>query len=176
MAKTKQVNQPSNELFAGLGLIALIIGSLYLVFDPDRATKTVDASAAEYVYDPSGWYLYQTKENKFFHIKYPNDWVRVYSGGFEGVEYFEAKTPGSGIFLKVWARSNKKHLSLDSFINEIDATNKIKPGFHILNERRIKVDGQPAVQRQEYILGKQSYSIVTYIFTENVIVEFYTDF
>ena len=176
MAKTKQTNQPSNELFAGLGLIVLIIGSLYLAFDPDRATKTEDASAAEYVYDPSGWYLYQTKKNKFFHIKYPNDWVRVYSGGFEGEEYFEAKTPGSGIFLKVWAGSNKKYQNLDSFIDEIDTANKTKSSFHILNEKKIMVDGQPAIQRQEYILGKQSYSIVTYVFTENVIVEFYTDF
>ncbi|MBI4118830.1 MAG: hypothetical protein HY452_01035 [Parcubacteria group bacterium] len=174
--QTKQQNQPSNELFAGLGLIALIIGSLYLVFDPGRTTKTEDASAAEYVYDPSGWYLYQTKENNFFHVKYPNDWVRVYGDGAKDEEYLEVKTPSGGIVFKVVAISNGKYINLDSYVNEVDDVNKSSPNFKILKERKLKVAGRPAIQREEYIISEKLYSIVTYVFSKNVIAEFYTDF
>lgn len=178
MANTKRNhnNQPSNELFAGLGLIALIIGSLYLVFDPNKnATRTEDASAAEYVYDPSGWYLYQTKVNDFFQIKYPNDWIRAYADGFEGEEYFEARTPSAGIILKVWARTNEKHSNLGSFVDEINSINKASSGFHILKEQRITVDGNPALQREGYNSLDGYYSIATYVFGDNVVAEFYTD-
>lgn len=173
----KQKDQPSNELFAGLALITLIIGSLYLAFDPDYkgVNQAEDASAAEYVYDLSGWYLYQTKVNDFFQVKYPNDWVRVYGEGFEGEEYFEARTPSAGIILKVWARANEKHPNLDSFIGQINSINKASPGFRVLKERRTTVSGRPAIQREEYNAADGYYSVATYIFNKSTVAEFYTD-
>ena len=181
MAKTKtnikQKDQPSNEIFAGLALITLIIGSLYLAFDPDYkgVNRAEDASAAEYVYDPSAWYLYQTKVNDFFQVKYPNDWVRVYGEGFSDEEYFEARTPSAGIILRVWARTNKKHADLNSFIGQINSINKVSPGFRVLKEQKIKVSGRPAIQREEYNAADGYYSVATYIFNKNTVVEFYTD-
>ncbi|MFY9493505.1 MAG: hypothetical protein WAP55_03465 [Minisyncoccia bacterium] len=178
MAYTKRNNnnQPSNELFAGLGLIALIIGSLYLVFDPTKnATRTEDAAAAEYVYDLSGWYLYQTKVNNFFQIKYPNDWLRAYANGFEGEEYFEARTPSAGIILRVWARTNERYPNLNSFMDEINSINKASSGFRILKERKITIAGRPAIQREGYNTLDGYFSVATYIFDQDAVVEFYTD-
>lgn len=173
----KRKDQPSNELFAGLALITLIIGSLYLAFDPNYkgVNQAEDAAAAEYVYDLSGWYLYQTKVNDFFQVKYPNDWVRVYGEGFEGEEYFETRTPSAGIILRVWARTNEKHPNLDSFIGQINSINKASPGFRVLEERRTTVSGRPAIQREEYNAADGYYSVATYIFNKNTVVEFYTD-
>ncbi len=167
----------NNELFGAIMLAFLILGSMYLAFNPSATqNSTPQASAGGAADETAGWYLYQTKRNKFFEVKYPHHWTFVYGGGFEGEELLQVKNAGPKIDFKVLARSNRGHANLESFLKEIDSANQTSLSFHILKEEGLIVDGRAAVQREEYIISRQVYSIVTYVSDPDIIVEFSTDF
>lgn len=171
-----QSQQPNNQLFGLLMLATLVVGSMYLAFNSKGAGNSApQAVAGNPADETAGWYLYQTKHNKFFEVRYPHHWTFVYGGGFEGKELLQVKNAGPKIDFKVLARSNRRHPNLESFLKEIDATNQTQPSFHVLREEKIIVDGRPAIQREEYLIARQVYSIVTYIFGQDVMAEFSTE-
>ncbi len=171
-----QPKEPNNQLFGLLMLVSLVVGSMYLALGPKAAKNTPQAAAGTAADETAGWYLYQTKRNKFFEVKYPHHWTFIYGGGFEGEEYLQVKNSNPKIDFKILARSNRNYPNLESFLKEIDTANQAAPSFHILKEEKLMADGQPAVRREEYVIGRQVYSVVSYIFSPNVVVEFSTDF
>ena len=168
--------EPNNQLFGLLILVSLVVGSMYLALGPKAARNTPQATAGTAADETAGWYLYQTKRNKFFEVKYPHGWTFIYGGGFEGEEYLQVKNSGPKIDFKVLARSNHSYPNLESFLKEIDTVNQTSPSFHILKEEKNIVDGWLAVQREEYVMRRQVYAMVTYIFSPDIVVEFSTDF
>lgn len=165
--------EPNNQLFGGLILLFLVLGSMYLAFNSKGAgNSTPQAAASNAADETTGWYLYQTKRSKFFEVKYPHHWTFIYGGGVKDEEYLRVKSADSKISLRVLARSNKTYANLESFVKAADAANP----RHILKEEKLIAAGQPSLRREEYVIQQQAYSITTYIFDKDIVVEFSTDF
>lgn len=147
---------------------------------PKKDTPSITLN--ETAYNTDDWYLYKTKNNDYFEIKYPADWKQIYGGGFEGEDYLDIRSSDSKTVFKILARSNNKYFSLEDYIKEIDRPNEADPSKKILKEEKLLIDGHQTIKREMYGEGifngkmvKGAY-IDTYIYTKKDIISIFTFF
>lgn len=182
MGANKKKNNPKNSslpaqnLAAGAVLI-IVVAILFFAFYNAKSEPVSSGAASIESADPTfGWYLYQTKTNNFFQIKYPYSWRVIYGGGFVGEENLYVQSPDGKTTIKVLARTNEKYQDLNSFIKEVNASYGAKIGYQFIDEEKLMLDGREAVRREEYWTERKINSITTYVFGGQSIVQLQTDF
>lgn len=173
--KVKVIEKNNSTASPAVILMAAVIAVSFLfLYEKPEAKET---SAAPVVPDPtSGWYLYQTKTNNLFQIKYPYTWQVISSGGFAGEENLYVQSPDQKTTLKILGRTGDQYSDWDAFLENLDKANAQNHGLTLLKEEYIDVDSQTALRREEYLAGEKASSIVTYIFKGKTIVQLETDF
>ncbi|MEK9174654.1 MAG: hypothetical protein AAB725_01645 [Patescibacteria group bacterium] len=173
----KNSSLPSQNLPGGALLAIVATVALFFAFYDVKSGPIAGQAASVESADPTfGWYLYQTKTNSFFQVKYPYSWRVIYGGGFAGEENLYVQSPDTKTTIKALARANEKYKDLDSFLKEINSSNGSRIGYQLISEEKIMLDGRLAVKREEYWTDRKTSSITTYVFDNKSIVQLQTDF
>lgn len=157
-------------------LIAASLAFAFFFFYKEKPEPVV-TEAAPVVQDPTfGWYLYQTKTNNLFQIKYPFGWHVTYGGGFIGEENLYVESPDKKTVIKVIARETEKYEDLESLLKDIDEANIVDSNFYLIKEEKVNIDGNAAIRREVYFAGEKTTSIITYVLKGKSIVQLQTDY
>lgn len=157
-------------------LIAASLAFTFFFFYKEQPEPVV-TEAAPVVQDPTfGWYLYQTKTNNLFQIKYPFGWRVTYGGGFIGEENLYVENPDRKTVIKVMARTTEKYTNIESLLKDIDATNTKDNSFYLIKQENAVLGGNTAIRREEYFTDEKTTSIITYVLKGKSIVQLQVDF
>ncbi|MDP3764004.1 MAG: hypothetical protein Q8Q95_00065 [bacterium] len=173
----KKIKKIENNILPSITIVIATVfaGAFFLYYKEE--SKPVVTEAAPIVQDPTfGWYLYQTKTNNLFQIKYPFGWRVTYGGGFVGEENLYVESPDEKTILKVMARETEKYTNVESMLKDIDVANTKDNNFYLIREEKITIDGNSAIRREEYSAGEKTISIITYVLKGKSIVQLQTDF
>lgn len=177
MSRKKKDTAKSNSLPGGTILIAAAAMVLFFAFYDVKSEPVAEGASAQEILDPTfGWYLYQTKTNSFFQVKYPYSWHASRGTDFVGEENLYVQSPDLKTTIKISARTNEKYKDFDSFLKEVSAFNGARIGYQLLKEDKSIWDGRAAARREEHWAGEKTNTITTYVFSGQYIVQLQTDF
>ena len=147
----KKIKKEENNLLSPVAIIiATVFAGAFFIYYKEEP-KPVITEAAPVVQDPTfGWYLYQTKTNNLFQIKYPFNWRVTYGDGFIGEENLYIESPDQKTVLRVMARTTEKYKDIESMLKDLDAANINNNSFYLIKEEKIIVDGINAIRREKY--------------------------
>ena len=172
----KKIKTVENSISPIAIIIATVFAGAFFLYYKEEP-KPIETEAASVVQDPTfGWYLYQTKTNNLFQIKYPFGWRVTYGGGFVGEENLYVESPDQKTILKVLARETEKYTDVESILKDIDTANAKNNSFYLIKEEKITIDGNGAIRREEYSAGEKTTSIITYVLKGKSVVQLQTDF
>ncbi|MDP3764571.1 MAG: hypothetical protein Q8Q95_03035 [bacterium] len=173
----KKIKKIENNSISPIAILIAIIfaGAFFFLYKENSKPEKVEVAQA--VQDPTfGWYLYQTKTNNLFQIKYPYSWRVTYGGGFVGEENLYVASPDQKTILKVMARSNEKYTDVESLLKDIDTANAEDDSFYLIKEEKITLDGNAAIRREEYLPAEKATTLITYVLKDKSVVQLQTDF
>lgn len=178
MKKRAKVSKNDNAMSPMAILIAIVFaGAFFFFYRENPKPKETEAASAPVVQDPTfGWYLYQTKTNNLFQIKYPYGWHVTYGGGFIGEENLYVESPDRKTVIKVIARTTEKYTNIESLLKDIDTTNVKDNSFYLIKQENAVLDGNTAIRREEYFAGEKTTSIITYVLKGKSVVQLQVDF
>lgn len=167
----------NNNAISPVAILVAIVFAVSFFFFYKENPRPKETEAATIVQDPTfGWYLYQTKTNSLFQVKYPYGWHATYGGGFIDEENLYVESPDKKTVIKVMARQIEKYIDIESLLKDIDTTNTKNNSFYLIKQENTILDGNKAIRREEYIASEKITSIITYVLKDKSIVQLRIDF